>query len=319
MSETSTSEAAAYLDRVAAALAGLPAEDREELLDDLRTHLDEVVAEVAATPGMTLESRLGAPEEYAADLRSSAGFAPGSRRPHWRPGPLAQEFRARPEVAAVLEFLPELRPAWWVLRGALLALVPVRLLGLDWFAGALLAVPAVVLSVRYARRPAPTPRWRTAQVGVNVLALVALGALVFPRPADGVYDPGVPPSYPAGAVAQNLQVTDGQVVNIYPYDKDGRPLHDVLLYDQDGHPISMAGDPGWSDQRGRLERHLPYGPDGRGIANAFPQEQSYEDDSQSPPVITRQMPPVVQTPVFSTTPPPAPPATPSPTAPSPSK
>jgi hypothetical protein len=281
-----------------------------------------VVAEVAADPGMTLQSRLGPPEEYAAELRASAGIGPGPRRARPRPGAMIQELRARPEVAAALDFLPELRPGWWVLRGVLFGVVAARLLGQGLFAGALIAAPAVVLSVLYARRAPSTRSWRTAVIGVNVLALIALGGLLLEWPPAGVYYPDVPAYSPAGPVAQDLQTADGQVLNIYPYDKDGRPLHDVLLYDQDGNPVALVGDPGWSDQRGRLERHLPYGPDGRAITNAFPQEQSYQDD-QLPPVITRQQPPVVRIPVFDSTPSPAPattaPATRAPTPPSPSK
>jgi uncharacterized membrane protein len=301
MSETSTSEAAAYVDRVAAALADVPADDRDELLDDLRAHLTEVAAELAVDPEMTLESRLGTPEEYAAELRSAAGLGP-ARRARPRPRERARRLWARPEVGAVVDFLPQLRPAWWVARGILIALVLARLLGLNELVGAALAVPAVLLSVRYARRSRPTRRWRTALVGVNVLALAALAGLVLVRPGVAVYDPGPGDYYPVGPVGATAVSLDGQVVNIYPYDKNGRPLHDVLLYDQDGNPISLTG--GWSGG-GSLQRHYPYGPDGTAITNAYPQEQSTEDDSQYPPVITRQKPPAIKPPVFGPAPSPS--------------
>ncbi len=113
-----------YLDRVRAALADLPIDEREELLEDLPAHL----ADVAAESDGALEERLGSPEEYAAELRASAGLAPptagagngvrGTRRlaefsaavDQW---PAWQRFRA---------FAPSLRPGWWVLRGYLVAL-----------------------------------------------------------------------------------------------------------------------------------------------------------------------------------------------------
>jgi hypothetical protein len=319
MSVTSGNETSAYLDRVAAALADVPVDDRDELLDDLRAHLAEVAAEIETEDGATLESRLGTPEEYAAELRASAGFGPAvppgrPRRARRWPRALA---RARPEVDAVVHFLPELRPAWWVLRGVAVALILAQVLGLSLLVGILLAVPAVVLSVRYARRAGGTRSWRAGLVTANVIGLLALAGLVLVRVGNvglaGAYGPDQPvgPAYQVyqqipqgggGVVAYNvgtLDGTGGSLVNIYPYDKNGRPLHDVLLYDQDGNPIALTGQ-AWVDEHGTLVRHLPYGPGGRAVTNAYPQNQSYEDDSQSPPVITTQQPPVVRPPAFGT-------------------
>src|SRR5215510_6762122 len=62
-----------YLDRVRLALADLPADVRDELLEDLPDHLAEVLAEDAGT----LTERLGEPEAYAAELRTAAGIAAG--------------------------------------------------------------------------------------------------------------------------------------------------------------------------------------------------------------------------------------------------
>jgi uncharacterized membrane protein len=55
---TTQYEITAYVDAVSAALAGLPAATRDELLEDLPEHLAEVAAEGAGT----LTDRLGAPE-----------------------------------------------------------------------------------------------------------------------------------------------------------------------------------------------------------------------------------------------------------------
>ncbi|RGA00278.1 hypothetical protein DI270_035560, partial [Microbispora triticiradicis] len=62
----------AYADAVREALADLPPEDRETLLEDLHDHISEVAAE----PGLSLEDRLGAPEAYAAELRAAYGGRP---------------------------------------------------------------------------------------------------------------------------------------------------------------------------------------------------------------------------------------------------
>jgi hypothetical protein len=326
MSVTSGNETSAYLDRVAAALADVPADDRDELLDDLRAHLAEVAAEIETEDGATLESRLGTPEEYAAELRASAGFGPAvppgrPRRARRGPRTLARAAWARPEVGAVVDFLPELRPAWWVLRGVAVALILAQVLGLRLLVGILLAVPAVVLSVRYARGAGRTRFWRAGLVTANVVGLLALAGLVLVRVGSvglaGAYGPDQPvaPAYQVyqqdpqggGVLTYNMGTVDGtggSLVNIYPYDKNGRPLHDVLLYDQDGNPIALTGQT-WVDEHGTLVRHLPYGPGGRAVTNAFPQNQSYEDDSQSPPVITTQQPPVVRPPAFGTAPTPS--------------
>jgi uncharacterized membrane protein len=61
-----------YYERVAAALADLPQEARDELLEDLPAHFAEVVAE----QGGPLVDRLGPPAAYAAEQRAAAGLDP---------------------------------------------------------------------------------------------------------------------------------------------------------------------------------------------------------------------------------------------------
>ena len=67
---TTTAAAADYLERVRTELADLPAGELEEVLDDVAGHLEEVASEI----GDDLESRLGTPREYAAELRAAAGY-----------------------------------------------------------------------------------------------------------------------------------------------------------------------------------------------------------------------------------------------------
>lgn len=59
-------KADAYLSRVDAALRDLPWRMRRELMSEVRSHLSELPPDRAA--------RLGTPEQYAADLRASAGL-----------------------------------------------------------------------------------------------------------------------------------------------------------------------------------------------------------------------------------------------------
>jgi hypothetical protein len=127
VNDTIAEEVASYATAVRAACADLPGPDRELLLEDLEDHL----AEVAAEAGGPLEERLGRPEAYAAELRASAGLpAPGAgtgrRRGRLRGSRAARGLAGlgsavagHPAARAVAGFLPELRPAWWVLRGYL--------------------------------------------------------------------------------------------------------------------------------------------------------------------------------------------------------
>jgi len=62
-------EAERFLAAVRRHLHGLPDDERDELLDDLATHL----AEVTADDDRPLEQVLGSPEAFAAELLASAG------------------------------------------------------------------------------------------------------------------------------------------------------------------------------------------------------------------------------------------------------
>ena len=59
-----------YLAGVREALADLPEDVRDELLEDLPAHFAEVLAEHDGS----LDDRLGPPAAYAADLRAAAGL-----------------------------------------------------------------------------------------------------------------------------------------------------------------------------------------------------------------------------------------------------
>jgi hypothetical protein len=238
-----------YLDRVRAALTDLPVDEREELLEDLPAHL----ADVAAESDGALEERLGSPEEYAAELRASAGLAPpavagagkgvrGTRRlaefsaamEQW---PAWQRFRA---------FAPSLRPGWWVLRGYLVALAIAagttdmdhNGVSVDPDADLFLFLPFAALVIyasvwlgrlssgwRGARRAA-----MYALNGLVVVVALALATVASsPRVDEVTYSPDAAPL--------------SWVEDVYVYDRNGQPLHDVRLYDQFGNPIQLPGQP----------------------------------------------------------------------------
>lgn len=251
-------EAQSYLDRVGAALADLPEEERADLLDELGTHVDEIAAEGTSS----LEARLGSPEDYAAELRASAGLPPARTRGRTVVDVLGRvhQLRGRPNVAAVERFLVSLRPVWWVAR----AWIAVAML--TWFsqphwlrslavvpdvgsaaASILVLVAAVVVSVQLGRRGrlrSAQGRWLVA--AVNVAALLALWPVLLTVNEAVMYgtqtyyygDPQ--PRVVKEPPAEGVYSAGQQVWNIYAYDPAGRMLHDVRLYDQDGKPLSLG-------------------------------------------------------------------------------
>jgi uncharacterized membrane protein len=302
MGSTTETEVSQYLARVRAALADLPADERDDLLDDLEPHLGEVLDEVtAASAGGTLESRLGTPEAYAAELRAAAGLAPAgppARRPDLRHR--LAGLQAQPRVRQALAFLPELRPGWWVLRALLAAAGLAALLGGGVALGVALAVLALPASVWLGRRTLTGPR-RVATLALNaglVLTGAVLLANVGANTTEVVYSTG--DGVPSLTVQLDPGVagSSGPVTNIYPYAKDGTPLHDVLLYDQNGQPIVLGVQ--FADAGGALIRRYPYALDGQAIQHVYPQDQAVQDSSSYPPVIRRQPVPRVVVPQFAT-------------------
>jgi hypothetical protein len=254
---TDTDEIAAYVEAVREALAGLPESTRTELLEDLPEHL----AEVAADGIGTLTERLGPPSVYAAELLASAGYVGGFPDPP----PSVDRFAELREVtvqrlrildakagplfgyARASEFLVLLRPAWWVLRGYLAAMVvamtldssgqPIGLLpriGGSEIVALLLLAAGILASIWLGRRSPRLKQWPRYALwaGSAVLVLVALGGFAG-----------------ADSSSRNDYYTDVQYDNpyshiqdVFVYDEQGRLIEDARLFDQDGQPIRL-GDP----------------------------------------------------------------------------
>jgi len=302
----------AYAASVRSALASLPDAERASLLEDLENHL----AEVAGESDLSLEERLGKPEDYAAELRSAYGSGSSTlkvkrrwqiRERSWGLVKMAFGTQVYRELRALL---PQLLPGWWVLRAYLIVLVlafmsrgdsNLRPIPNPFSSGGLLQIlatlVAIFISVRLGRRGMPVNRgWRGAVLAVNVgIAVLALPVLVSMGTGATSY------SYADTSDPYFSAVSAGYypgLTNIYPYSKDGKALKDVLLYDQDGHPlIASTGD---------LVTDVPTGADGLPIPNAYPLNQR---DSNGLPVL----PPRVALPPWQTSAPAASPnATPSP-------
>jgi hypothetical protein len=241
-----TEEIAEYAAAVRAALADIPDEDRAELLDDLDDHLEEVAAESV----IPLVERLGPPEVFAAELRAAygAGSDRGSgRRPTaaWhaavaRGRSVHRRSLDHTAYREVVAFLPELRPGWWVVRGFLAAMLVWNAVGWGLLPGnpvaLLTALLPIWLSVRVGRRTRGRrpPGWgRGLLIVVNTAGAIVMIAFfghlqsVNVGSGGGTFESATPAS----------ASDSGDITNIFPYSKDGKPLHDVLLYDQNGQPL----------------------------------------------------------------------------------
>jgi hypothetical protein len=296
VNDTIDAEIARYATAVRAAFADLPGPERELLLEDLEDHLQEVAAELRASAG----------------LPATGALAGGGRRPR----PRLRESRvarrlaglwggamAHPAGRAVAEFLPELRPAWWVLRGYLA--VQAASVGLSFlFAddglsfpvprlldsrvlGLLATVAAVAGSVALGRRATTGRRARGLLViGNAALALFAFFLLTDLGASRDAAEAGWDEAqymeiYPGPNLGMGLRGNGREITNIFPFDADGKPLHDVYLVDQDGQPVvaSHLEDPD-------LEPTLPLDGDGNEVLNRYPQVQEQVDPATGQRTLT---------------------------------
>ncbi|MFG2105406.1 HAAS signaling domain-containing protein [Micromonospora chersina] len=270
-------EIADYVERVRAALADLPPAVRDELTEDLPEHLAEVAAE---TDG-TLVDRLGEPEAYAAELRAAAGAEAGVGSGRRGRRLAAAQARAGAQLRAldtqlgpllgqssVSDFLRPLRPAWWLLRGWLAALVvsvvlqePSGLLPrLDGsvLAGLFLLAGTVLASVWLGRRSAGLHGWRRQllQIGTAALLIFSFAMLVNVDQHASSDQFG---SYQEVSVDHRY----ARIEDVFVYDQEGRLVRNAQLFDQNGVPIRL-GWPSCLDASGNMpapRNAYPYCPD----------------------------------------------------------
>ncbi|WP_433610779.1 HAAS signaling domain-containing protein [Dactylosporangium sp. CA-139114] len=230
-----------YLERVGEALADLPQEVRDDLMEDLPAHFAEVLEE----QGGSLVERLGPPAAYAAELRAAAGIEAGGRNVSAARIDL-ERLRGRLRTVDArggrligyehaTDFLRLLRPAWWVARGvAIVVLIfAMDILPTDRIddpLGWVLMAAAVIVSVRLGALGRPRMH---RFVGYGITALGVIGVLVIAVNLDRL---GGSHTY----LPQSSYNPYEGVVDVYPVDQDGRPLQNVTLYDQNGNPISMG-------------------------------------------------------------------------------
>lgn len=243
-------EIAQYAAAVGAALADLPENTRNELLEDLPAHLAEVAEEVEADGG-SLEDRLGPPAAYAAELRATLGVE-GARRGSSLAAATAKA-RARLRsfdtkagkpigYASLSEFGSLLRPAWWIVRGYLAAwalaaivntgdtgLIP-RLGDTDVLGGLLLTVAAIIASIWLGKTAAGRRRtWQRVLSGVATAGLAIFGLAVFVTADDELAGNSSYMETPSSYV--DVYYAQGHNGDVVVVDAQGRIIGPVSIID----------------------------------------------------------------------------------------
>jgi hypothetical protein len=267
-SATLSPAAVAYLADLERELADIPREEREDLLEEVEASLIEA--------GEDPVRHLGTPARFAAELRASAGLPPRPAVPAPPKEPLWTRVKRSPRTRAALGVARELAPLWWVARGCVVValftlavetryrgIVP-RLLGypaLDLALCALVPVVSVAIGLLGRRHRFPLRPLRIAvDLGLAACLVFAAGLLnEINRPVNDVVFVQSEPPPPDGLARSGVPLR-----NVYAYDRKGRLLHDVRLYDQDGKPLDVG--------RGSLDpdRRLVETRGGYTVFNAFP-------------------------------------------------
>jgi hypothetical protein len=259
-------EVSDYLAAVRAALDDLPATERDDLLAEVEPSLLDAASET----GGNVSARLGPAEDFAAELRSAAGLQVMPRRMGPEPRLLvtARRLVRDPRV----QELRRLAPIWWVVRAYLFVAAIALAAGASW-------------SLRYVFVPHLTTAWLGLLVIASAVALsiwiglqtprathlVVLGNLVLLGLAIPVVSHFRHHQLPVQVVEvtsympdQGLTLDGVPVNNIYPFSRNGRLLHDVLLYTGAGVPLDAGGasiDP---------QRRVLRTKSGKQIFNAYP-------------------------------------------------
>ena len=232
-----------YLAAVREALDDLPPTER----DDLLVEVEPSLLDAASESGGNVSARLGPPEEFAAELRAAAGLHVPPRAAQSDPRLLVVARRLARDPR--LRELRRLAPIWWVARAYLLVAAIALAAGASW-------------SLRYFL----VPHLGTASLGLLVIAAVALlSILIGLRTARATHlvvlanvillSLAIPVlrhfqhrQLPERIVVtteylpeQGLTLNGATVNNIYPFSRQGRLLHDVLLYTGAGTPIDASG------------------------------------------------------------------------------
>ena len=244
--------------------ADLSEDEREELLGGLEADLSDLVADRGV-------GALGDPAAYAEELRSAAGFGPVVRARSRgnllsrvvtfarETGEAAADFVRRPRVAPWWQVLVTMRPAWWLVRGWVAAVIISVAMpgweswGLPWMPGVgdflgwviflscLVGSTLVGVGRLWPGAPQGAERGKAAAVVLvlaNTFAVVMLPvAMGYLGTARSEYASQLSTTWVEPKFATNR----GQALcNVSAYDAAGNPLSGVQLFDQDGRPLELG-------------------------------------------------------------------------------
>lgn len=254
-------DVSAFVARVRELLADLSEEDRLELTEGLEADLTDQVAEQGG-------GALDDPEAYARELRTAAGFEPVARRRVRLARPRSvsdaldgvrtrwEALVGHPRVAPFWAVAAALRPAWWVLRAwvaavlVCVALPGYAVWGFTWLPGVSNEVGLLVLAVCVVGstlvgmgRLLPggdrgTPM-RVALLGLNLFALAAIPAAEQHYQDAEWRQTEQSHGYSSSGFDVGVLNKGNEVCNIAAYDASGQPLTGVQLFDQAGRPLDV--------------------------------------------------------------------------------
>jgi hypothetical protein len=260
-----------YVEAVSRALGDIDPDEREAMLDDLRSHSAALVAE---DPAVDLRARLGEPVDYARDLRDAAGLT----RAEHGPGDRLRETWDRVADGGVGKAArrawTDFAPAWSAARGVAVAWVlaswldrahdhPIVVVVVGGLVGWLLAD-------RFRRLGGNGTAGAVLRGALDVVAAVTLLLLLVSWTASP--DSSVSPDAAQPSPAPGLTLNGSSLANIQAFGPDGKPLP-VALFDQDGTPLDIApaSSANLSCPDGLTPVPVPYlNSAGAPIANAFP-------------------------------------------------
>ncbi len=278
-------EVEAFIAAVKERLAGVPDEERAELLDDVTAHVREVADEFG--PDQLME-RLGTPEHFSEELRVSAGYAPNDEADlagAKSPGPLLRWWNNandRLGTEGKRELWRKLEPGWFVVRGALFGLFVLMVTGVDADAlprlgvvgMAVLAAGAVVSFKLGERRPATETALKRAARITAEAALVVLGLAFL---SDASERQVVYYDSQAGPYERDpcLRDSAGRAIsNLFAFDTSGQLIPQFFLTDQKGRPIdNLCPDQAAANQFGPAQTTYTRDVNGAQVFNVFPRQQ----------------------------------------------
>jgi hypothetical protein len=224
-----------YVTSVGRFLAGLDADERAALLEDVREHASSVLAE---QPDIDLVDRLGSPQAYARDLLDGAGITAAATKPNTSLADRFAQLRSGRAGDLARRIRNDFSPLWAAARGVAAVWVVSRLfdggpsIGLPILLSAG-AVAGWLLDDAYTRVIRDGMFRRSLGWAVNIVTAFVVASLVLGW--AGSFGPKDVPYVPLGLTLDNAPVS-----GIQAFGPDGKPIP-VSLFDAYGAPLIADG------------------------------------------------------------------------------